>query len=271
MEPGTPKQKPKKRSRTPIACRRCKTRKQKCDGQHPVCTNCKNSDASCEYDVSPSLLRSRVQYLRAVQRVEELEGILLQAGLIENRSDGWIEPEATAAGSGGKSLKRPRNEHDTHEVPTIAETDEGQGVAGTPNSMDSFVDILRDLSLEAGGGYVGASSAISMGRMLSSIVKAKEDAVLSTQALQERMSPKSLNAFPANADNLQMPLGSVPGPVADRMLHGYFRHIATLWPLFQTSYIQELHSNRSALQRPFDVATLNLVYAAGGYVLAIEY
>src|SRR2546426_300804 len=68
--------KSRKRARTAVACRRCKTRKQKCDGANPKCSNCANSDSTCEYDFSPTLSRNQEQYLRARRRVEELESAL---------------------------------------------------------------------------------------------------------------------------------------------------------------------------------------------------
>lgn len=68
--------KARKRARTAVACRRCKARKQKCDGSSPSCSNCTNSDSTCEYDFSLSLNRNQEQYLRARRRVQELEGAL---------------------------------------------------------------------------------------------------------------------------------------------------------------------------------------------------
>ncbi|KAG8920018.1 hypothetical protein FRC00_010585, partial [Tulasnella sp. 408] len=46
---GPPKEKP----RAYIACQTCRSRKVRCDGRKPVCTNCEKRNASCIFDVVP--------------------------------------------------------------------------------------------------------------------------------------------------------------------------------------------------------------------------
>jgi hypothetical protein len=156
--------------------------------------------------------------MRAVQRVEELEDILLRAGLLEQRSNGWHEADLTANAE-NVSLKRTRDEPEDLGL-TVPGADDHASAGGSPTSVGSFVDILRDLSLEAGGGYVGASSNITMGRMLNSIIKAKEETLLSNRLMHEHLSPKSLDGVQEKSDNLRVPLSSVSQPVADRMIYG---------------------------------------------------
>ncbi|KAF2769755.1 hypothetical protein EJ03DRAFT_87887 [Teratosphaeria nubilosa] len=242
MEPAPAKT--KKHTRTAIACRRCKLRKQKCNGQHPVCSNCKASDAICEYDISNSLARSRAQYLRALQRIEELEGILQQAGIPGHGSKDWRECS---------ELK----------------TEEAGGMSESLKSASSFVDVLRDLSLDAGGGYVGASSNITMARMLSTIIKAKEESLSSSSPERHNLMPKSLNGhgFGDSADAHTVTFMDIDPELADRMIHGYFRHISTLWPIFDSGFVRSLHSSRQILTGTFERAILHLIYAAGGRFL----
>ncbi|KAG8946589.1 hypothetical protein FRC04_011567 [Tulasnella sp. 424] len=47
---GTPA---KEKPRAYIACQTCRSRKVRCDGRKPVCTNCEKRNASCIYDVVP--------------------------------------------------------------------------------------------------------------------------------------------------------------------------------------------------------------------------
>jgi hypothetical protein len=85
---------PKKRSRTAVACKRCKSRKQKCDGSQPTCGNCANSSSNCEYGLPQSSATKKAErYARAVQRVDELEQILAREGILESQAGGKWQPE----------------------------------------------------------------------------------------------------------------------------------------------------------------------------------
>jgi hypothetical protein len=67
--------------------------------------------------------------------------------------------------------------------------------------VDSMIGVLRDLSLEATGGYIGASASISMGRLVSSIDKGREQSGVSRGSNADRqLGPKSL--FRADDSNL---------------------------------------------------------------------
>ncbi|KAF2495865.1 hypothetical protein BU16DRAFT_560725 [Lophium mytilinum] len=133
--------------------------------------------------------------------------------------------------------------------------------------VDSVVEILRDLSLEASGGYIGASSHITMGRMIGSIVKAKESFTATNgRGIEEHLSPKSVCTVASPPDGI-LEARHVPADIAERLLKGYLKHISTRWPVLRTPYVRRLHAERLNLIDPYSTALLHLVYAIGGRFL----
>ncbi|EME42010.1 hypothetical protein DOTSEDRAFT_174788 [Dothistroma septosporum NZE10] len=232
-----------KRTRNAIACQRCKSRKQKCSGQIPKCFSCVNSGSNCEYEVWASSAHSHMLYQRALQRIEELESLLMSS----DSNDRPVDKHQTP------SLKRTR--------PKYPETTLESGVENSECSenVESFVEIFRDLSLEAAGGYTNIASNFTMARMLDSMVKGNE------AKMSKSSSPE--NGTYEVGSTTDLPLESIPAEVADRALYGFFRHIFTLWPVLSTSFIWELHTNRADLSDPFELAALHLIYGNGGRYL----
>ncbi|KAF2808485.1 uncharacterized protein BDZ99DRAFT_477985 [Mytilinidion resinicola] len=133
--------------------------------------------------------------------------------------------------------------------------------------VESVVEILRDLSLEAGGGYIGASSHITMGRMIGSIVKAKETFTATNgRGIEEHLSPKSVCTAASPPDGI-LEARHVPADIAERLFKGYLKHISTRWPVLRTPYVRRLHAERLNLVDPYSTALLHLVYAIGGRFL----
>jgi hypothetical protein len=65
------------------------------------------------------------------------------------------------------------------------------------------------------------------------------------------------------------PLAVVTSETAELLLEGYLKHISTRWVVLYRVHVLELHTKNSqqTLNAPFDVSTLNLVYAIGGRFL----
>lgn len=258
---------PAKRTRVSNACQRCKKRKQKCDGGIPSCSNCSTCNAVCQYlrPLKPNS-KNRDFYVRAAEtRVAELETVLSRQGIVDEGSARWknvqigmqsyvSDHEETEE---GRFAKRPCRQTSQLEYSSNEAAGQKQG-----KKVNRVVDILRDLSLEASGGYIGASSSITMSRMVGSLVKSKIDAGLlgSGDAIGEHLSPKS--AIDVDEDS-SSELGSMPQEVADKLLRGYLKHISTRWPILHSAFIRDLHSRRSSLGNCYETAVLHLVYACG--------
>ncbi|KAH9885724.1 fungal-specific transcription factor domain-containing protein [Xylariomycetidae sp. FL2044] len=180
--------------------------------------------------------------------------------------------------------RKERPSHDSYETSTppssipskrwkatSAHSENGTPLSPGRVAVRTVCEILRDLSIQASGGYIGASSQISMGRMISAIVQAKEYNVNQyTRGGWEHLSPKSANssatAAPATVDR-EMDFSQVPTDIAEKLLNSYIRHISTRWPILQTPFLRLLHSERSTISDAFFTSVLHLIYAIGGRFL----
>lgn len=134
---------------------------------------------------------------------------------------------------------------------------------------DDENDILlavRDLSLSASGHYIGASSNITIGRVLSSVVHSQRTSIPAAheeQAGQGEDDPAPKSIYSTNTgDMIGVPFLSPP--VAERLLHGWFRHIATRYPVLHSAEVVKLHHNRDNLTDEYERTILHLIYAASG-------
>lgn len=271
--PKAARSKVQKRVRTAVACRRCKSRKQKCDGVSPTCANCANSEADCQYDVNPTLNRSQEQYIRARRRVEELEAILSRLDDVRAQNASSTSPSAAAAAvSTSPSLNtgRPDSAHDASRS-SLPEEDSSSDMQHNRSHSTDTIDVLHQLSLRAAGGYVNPTSTLGLGRVLRAVASSKNAPEQATQGglLEQELTPKSLeNISQASSGNGNISLAGIPDVIADRMLEkGYFEYIATLWPVMQPKRLRHLHANRAKLQDRSEIAALHLVYAAAGRFL----
>jgi hypothetical protein len=136
-------------------------------------------------------------------------------------------------------------------------------------STASVTEILRNLSIEASGGYIGASSNITMGKLISSLVKRKDSITSSFQSgFDDEPSPRSLyHPFSSIDTGLDAHVNLMQSPLCDKLLLGYLKHMSLRWPLLRTSFIRSLHDRRSILTGPYEATVLHLVYAIGGRFL----
>lgn len=149
--------------------------------------------------------------------------------------------------------------------------------------VDSIVHVLRDLSLDASGGYVGPSSTITMGRMMRSIWTAKHESGLPPPYEPlVRLSPMPANgdtqACYAIADNydadngLHSPLRKgfaslVSSRTAEKLLDGYLEHFSTKFPVIHTVQLRSIFQRRDTLVAQYEQTVLQLVFAIAGRFL----
>ncbi|KAI1642258.1 fungal-specific transcription factor domain-containing protein [Daldinia loculata] len=254
--------KPTKRERVALACQRCKTRKQKCDGQRPACASCARLSLKCVYIVPlvPAAGEKKI-YIRALEnRIAELEAYLTSIGHrdVEN---GHLGRLGLSTSSSQNATVTPVNQHNQAPAPVLEQVPR--------DDEDDSNDILlavRDLSLSASGHYIGASSNITIGRVLSSFVHSQKSSISASHEgsiiqIEDNPAPKSIYSTTAG-DIIGVPFLSPQ--VAARLLHGYFRHIATRYPVLHSTQVVELHNNRDNLTDEYEQAILHLVYAVSG-------
>ncbi|KAL3479542.1 fungal-specific transcription factor domain-containing protein [Aspergillus californicus] len=140
------------RKRVSLACKPCRKKRVKCDGQKPTCSRCTGEAVQCEYcheeerRKPPS--KQQVQALRA--RIEVLEAQLLEY----QKRDGRV------AGHSSQSLsERPKQRSDPVPVQRSA------GTQSKPrNPTNDLADLLGGLSLGEGNQlrYFGSRSHLSL-------------------------------------------------------------------------------------------------------------
>jgi len=67
--------------------------------------------------------------------------------------------------------------------------------------------------------------------------------------------------------SLALPFSDMPDIVAEKLLSGYTKHIATRYPVLQSTWICELHARRRLINNSYERSTLHIVYAIAGRFL----
>ena len=127
---------------------------------------------------------------------------------------------------------------------------------------------LKDLSLHAGGGYVGdESSNVTVGQIFGSITRIEylnEPEDRARAGLQSQTIPNGLED-----ETSPNPLAEISPALAEVLFKSYLKHISTRWAVLHRPYIIYLHKKNCTitLTDPVEVSTLNLIYAIGGRFL----
>jgi hypothetical protein len=203
------------------------------------CASCKALGINCEFIIpqKPTQIE-RKHYVKALEdRVAHLETLLAGQGLTDLGQDHlqYSQHSPSPPMAAGSEEYMAVRAHDNHCMNAERLSDNQGEEAG------SMIGILRDLSLEATGGYIGASASISMGRLVSSIVKGRERCGVSRgNNADGNLGPKSL----FRADDSNLINASREGPmlvsagVADRLLLGYMKRISTRFPILHTPQLR---------------------------------
>ncbi|KAI1082921.1 fungal-specific transcription factor domain-containing protein [Whalleya microplaca] len=262
-EQPPPPRKPPKRDRVALACQRCKTRKQKCDGQRPACASCARLSLKCVYIVPlvPAAGEKKL-YIKALeQRVAELETCLAAYGNLGVGVDQFGRLGQSSSSSTQQMPLMPSNQSSQAPGSALQHTQ-----LGSDDDTNDILIAVRDLSLSASGHYVGASSNINIGRVLSSVVHSQRGSVPRSheeQAVQGEDDPAPKSVYSTSSgDVIGVPF--LTPNVAAKMLQGWFRHIATRYPVLHSARVMHLHNNRESLTDDYDQTILHLIYAVSG-------
>lgn len=155
-------------------------------------------------------------YIKALeQRIAELESYLSSVGHMNVGTDHLRRLSQAAAGSSASPPQQSLSSSLPDQSGQHAADDEG----------DDILRAVRDLSLQASGHYVGASSHITIGRVLSSVVNSQRPpfAVMhdehATQG-DEDPAPKSVYS---NQHGEMIGVPFLTAAVATRLIQGWFR------------------------------------------------
>lgn len=192
-------------------------------------------------------------YIKALeQRVAELEAYIASIGHPRMGSD-----HQASLGQSTQHTTAPTGQ--SNQTPEQAQQEDD-------DDANDILLAVRDLSLSASGHYIGASSNITIGRVLSSVVHSQRTSIPTAHEEQpgqgeDDPAPKSIYSTNAG-DMIGVPFLSPQ--VAGRLLHGWFRHIATRYPVLHSAEVVRLHHNRDNLTDEYERTILHLIYAVSG-------
>ncbi|KAH8645455.1 fungal-specific transcription factor domain-containing protein [Xylariales sp. PMI_506] len=252
---------PGKRSRVALACQRCKVRKQKCNGANP-CSKCQSLDVPCEYVIPQKPMPfGKNQYIKSLERrVAELETLLAKQGMVDLSQDHWT---AIRADQSPQNVADDAADSSAH----TPDTDDNYQELDWQDGVDNVVSVLRSLSMDANGtGYIGGSSHVTMGKLFSFLSRQQEKSKVQSSRRGSGFL-RSLDPSDAESDIEPIDFADVPSDTADRLLTGYFKHIATRFPVVYSVWIRKVHQRRHTLTDVFERTLLHLVYASAGRFL----
>ncbi|KAK5120928.1 hypothetical protein LTR85_005712 [Meristemomyces frigidus] len=208
----------------------------------------------------------RNHYVTALKkRVSELEGFVAERGLQDQVSPFKPYDLDGPSSVSGNTASRPTSSAVPPGSPEVARPcplNDIDALGSDSENGDSMVRILRDLSLESNGGYIGATSHFTIGRLVSSIIEGKHPHSSWEQERQDQGVPTS-----EGDEYAAIRLSDVSPDVASRLFHGYMKHVATRYPVLQSTWIYDLHCRRDRIHDPYERSTLHLVYAIAGRFL----
>lgn len=233
-------QPPSKKPRTAAACQRCKSRKQKCDGDYPSCLSCRRASQECLY-ISTMIPKAAEQklYVKALEeRIAQLESNLSYSG-ISGVADDHLEP-----------LRQQET------------------------TVDYLASAIRGLTLNASGySYLGGTSNITLARLLEPIFQNNQHDI-DHQEFEigdgPNLDPLVTRVFPPLIENEALPdVSSFSNPIIETLFRAYIKHVSLQFPVIHSRTLRDMHSRRNNPNNVFEICVLHLVYAIGGRTLEL--
>ncbi|OAL47779.1 hypothetical protein IQ07DRAFT_681933 [Pyrenochaeta sp. DS3sAY3a] len=218
-----------KRSRVALACLRCRSRKQKCDGAQDVCSTCKRLGVRCQYKAHPTPRPDQKKlYIKNLEdHIAELENLLAESGHDTVTVDHWKE-------------KRSAIRRDSY-FPERIQADDFEEQAATTKDPVWNVDMNAD----------NDRSTLPLGRLVSSLVR--------PVPLEESLR--------RNSSTISLLTQLAPPEMATRLLNGWIEHMSTQYPVIHTPQLRALQNKPLADLDICEESILHLVYANSGRIL----
>lgn len=145
-------------------------------------------------------------------------------------------------------------------------SEEPEDTDKSPYRINTMIGILRDLSLDANGGYMGGTAHITIGRLVGSIVKGKNTVRQSsaTSSVKDHLYP---SVGEDDSEQTETAFTRFPSHMADRCVDGYLKHVSTRFPVIHSPKIKDLHTRRNILDDVYEICMLHLIYGIGGRFL----
>ncbi|EFQ27350.1 fungal specific transcription factor domain-containing protein [Colletotrichum graminicola M1.001] len=264
---------PSRKQRVALACKRCKRRKQRCDGAHPSCNSCRKANSECVYEraLRPHYPGGKSLYISALEeRIAFLEARMPDYAEDHFASTSAATPAPPPAPAPAQEAKSPRRESRD---------------SCSEDEPTSLVDGVAYLSLCASGTtdtapepfYLGSSSGATIARMIQSAIF---HGAAGRAALSEAMAaapagvlspPRSRNSVSASS-HPDEPMSEFPYPSESKMLFDvFFDRLHTRWPildrqLYTTLFEQQYDQGALSIQHR---SIMHLVYAISARFLQL--
>ncbi|KAL7651692.1 hypothetical protein ACMYSQ_009027 [Aspergillus niger] len=231
---------PKKRARVSVACRQCRDRKTRCNGNHPSCKRCEQLAIPCEYDQpTGGGIARRSDTSGLLSRVKELESQLKSFARSPHASrrastsaDGALDEDSICLEN------NDRRNSTTLYSPTS--NPEG-GAAHHPVNTDG-VDGMGIITLSDNAtfsSYFGPSSNVALVYELTRVLKTLSGApvnLVNPRAEGVEASNNQQNSLPSSYSLIPRDITVAgaqylpPEPEATSLLHEYFDTIGLFFP-----------------------------------------
>ncbi|WYZ33939.1 hypothetical protein EsH8_I_000215 [Colletotrichum jinshuiense] len=256
---------PPRKSRVALACKRCKRRKQRCDGAHPSCNSCEKANSACVYErtLRPQYPGGKSLYISALE--ERIA--FLEARMPDYAEDHFATSSVTSPPVPATSVSR-RESRDSY----------------SEDEPSSLVDGVAYLSLCASGTtdtapepfYLGSSSGATIARMIQSSIfhgaggRAVSEALAATHP--DVLRPTLPRTAPSVSSHSDEPMSEFPYPSQAKMLFDvFFDRLHTRWPildrkLYTVLFEKQYNQGELSIQQR---SIMHLVYAISARFLQL--
>ncbi|KAG5754692.1 hypothetical protein H9Q70_002714 [Fusarium xylarioides] len=237
-----------RKGRVALACKRCKRRKQRCDGSHPTCKSCERVGTPCIYErtIRPQYPGGKTLYINALE--ERIA--FLEARLPDHAQDHFetLPPSSIVDGQDNDSVN-------TQAYPESSSSPRGSVSEDLDGyERNSIIDGVAYLSLCASGtaeatpdpSYLGSSSGAAIARMIQrSIFHNSRNGITRPNNFPRQPSP-SVDPYlkrlaPALHLHPDEPSHDFPFPdEARHLFYVFFDRMHTRWPILDRKKYTEL-------------------------------
>lgn len=275
-------------SRIAQACDRCRSKKIRCDGVRPCCTQCANVGFECKTSDKLSRRAFPRGYTESLEeRVRALEAEVRDLKSLLDEKDEKIDVLSRIYSFSPPSQHHQQQQQQQQQKqkaarsPQATSLDTPAAQAGTAEAADGVIHVQpstqstkssdqSDRELSSACGFTGmlilppcgsgmGRTANSLDAFTSKLVgQGKLPSDVSTQALTKSPQP----VFDSRADQ---PIQTPPRIVSDQLINIYFQEWAPLYPVVHRptalkAYEQYLNNAESLHASPCDLTQLNLIF-----------
>ncbi|KAJ6011207.1 hypothetical protein N7451_002619 [Penicillium sp. IBT 35674x] len=269
---------PRYNRRVPRACESCRQRKTKCSGDTPICRQCRELRATCNYPVGWKE-KTKKQVEKLTEKAYDYENLLKDLGtLVESRVADRIKSLLDKHGLDVDYSPSSAQSHSVTPQDEVAEADDisSPSSIGSLEAIDRVEEDLNRNENTRATGYMGKNSEVTWMQRLQREAEHRAHGLpgsLEPGQSKRQDDDLALHAVNYHLDDLDI---NVPGPIdvyavpprkhADHLFDAYLRTVNPFFPiinrpLFTAQYKTFYESNA----QPGDkwLAILNMIFAIG--------